>query len=377
MLNPKSHKYLFAAGGTGGHIFPALSIADEIKKIEKDSKFLFVGTKKRLESKLIPKYGYDFKTIWISGLNRKLDINNLLFPLKLIVSLIQSFIILKKFKPSVVIGTGGYVCAPVLLIASMLNVKTVLHESNSYPGLVTRLLTKKVDKVFISFDVTKKWLKSEKNLIKTGVPVRNTLTHISKSIGLEFFGFRDEKKTILIIGGSLGSVSINRAVLKSINLFLKSNLQIIWQVGEKDFQFIEKEILSLDDELKKGIWISKFIDKMEYAYAAADLVICRAGATTIAEITTLGKPAILVPYPFATSNHQLINAQTLQQANAAIIIEDNILTESLAEVVISLIHDPNRLQNMSDNSKKLGFSNAGEIIAEKIIELIEKDGKNV
>lgn len=377
MERMKLHNYLFAAGGTGGHIFPALSIANEIKKIDTNAQLLFVGTSKRMESKLIPHYGYDFKTIWISGLTRKLDLKNLLFPIKLIVSLIQSFIIIKNFKPSVVIGTGGYVCAPVLLIASLLNVKTVLHESNSYPGLVTRLLAPKVDMVFISFDVTRKWLRSENNLEKVGVPIRNVLTGISKTSGLEFFGFKENKKTILITGGSLGSVSINKAVLKSLELFLKSNIQVIWQVGEKDFDNIKNVILSLDSELKEAVWISKFIDRMEYAYAAADVVICRAGATTIAEITALGKPAILVPYPYATSNHQFLNAKTLQDSNAAIIIEDNKLSELLEKVVIELINDETRLQNMSMNCKSLGCSNAAEVIARKIIDILEKDGKNV
>lgn len=370
MNNSKIHNYLFAAGGTGGHIFPALSIAEELKNMDKNCVFLFVGTKNKMEAKLIPQHGYKFTTIWISGISRKLDIKNLLVPLKLLVSLIQSFVTIIKFKPSVVIGTGGYVCAPVLIVASLLNIKTVIHESNSYPGLVTRLLSGKVDKVFTAFDVTKQWLKDVSKVEEVGNPTRKALVGVSKKTGLEFFGLAEFKKTLLIIGGSLGSTSINNAILNSLEVFLKSNLQIIWQTGEKDFERIKIEVERIVPELRKFLWYGKFIEQMQYAYAAADLVICRAGATTIAEITLLGKPAILVPYPYATSDHQRINARTLQNAEAAIMIEDDQLIQEIEKTVLNLIQDTDRLKLMSEKSLKLSNPNAAEAIAKKIMELI-------
>lgn len=370
MIDPKQNNYLFAAGGTGGHIFPALSIAEELKKIDKNANFMFLGTKNKMEAHLIPQHGYKFKAIWISGISRKFNIKNLMVPIKLIVSLIQSVLTIMKFKPSVVIGTGGYVCAPVLIVASLLNIKTVIHESNSYPGLVTRLLSAKVDKVFTAFEITKQWLKDVSKVEKVGNPTRKGLIGVLKKEGLEYFGLHEFKKVLLIIGGSLGSTSINTAILKSLELFLKSNIQVIWQTGERDYGRIQKEVDKLEHELRSGLWYGKFIDKMQYAYAAADLIICRAGAITIAEITLLGKPAILVPYPHATSDHQRLNAKTLEDAQAAIMIEDHELYQKIETVVLDLIRNEKRLKLMAENIKVFGTHNAGEIIAKKILELI-------
>ncbi|MDP2207957.1 MAG: undecaprenyldiphospho-muramoylpentapeptide beta-N-acetylglucosaminyltransferase [Bacteroidota bacterium] len=363
-------KYLFAGGGTGGHLFPALAIADELKKLDADAEFLFVGTKNKIEARVVPQRGYLFETIWISGFQRSLQLQNLLFPFKVIISLLQSFNIINQYKPSIVIGTGGYVCGPILLAASFAGFKTVLHESNSFPGAVTRFLSKRMTKVFITFDATKKWLKLSNNIELTGNPTRNELEAVSKSDGLKYFGFTDSRKTLLVFGGSLGAASINNALLSMIRTFLNSNIQIIWQTGESDFERVTSRLNELSINSTDGIWIGKFIDKMEYAYASADVILSRAGATTLAEITRLGKAAILVPYPHAAADHQTINAKTLEEAGAALVIRDSALMSEAEKSILALMNNDQLRSEMSKKSLALGKPDAGKIIASKIHKMV-------
>ncbi len=363
-------KYLFAGGGTGGHLFPAISIADELKKLDTDALFLFVGTKNKIEARLVPQRGYRFETIWISGFQRSFKIQNLLFPLKIFFSLLQSFNIINQYKPSIVIGTGGYVCGPILLAASLAGVKTVLHESNSYPGAVTRFLSKRMTKVFITFDETKKWLKLSDNVEITGNPTRSELGTVSKSDGLKYFGFTDTRKTLLVFGGSLGAASINNALLGMVRNLLSSNIQIIWQTGDNDFERVDTKLNELAISSTDGIWIGKFIDKMEFAYAAADVVLSRAGATTLAEITRLGKAAILIPYPNAVADHQTINARTLEQAGAALMIRDSDLTKEAEKSILTLMENDQLRNEMSKKSLALGKPEAGKFIASKIYKMV-------
>lgn len=360
-------RVLFAGGGTGGHLFPALAIADEIKKIEPSAQIAFAGTKKKIEARVVPQKGYAFHTIWISGFHRRLTVDNMLFPLKVIVSLMQSFFLIRKFQPDVIVGTGGYVCGPVLYVASLFRTPTVVHESNSYPGVTTRMLAPRVSKIFTAFEVTKQWLKATaENIELVGNPTRSVLGTISHEEGIRYFTLDSAKKTLFVFGGSLGAASINKAIKKIVNDLIQNGIQLVWQTGERDFESIRSSVSM------SGVWVGKFIDAMEYAYAAADVVLSRAGATTVAELTRIGKPAILVPLPFAAANHQEMNAQALAENNAAVIIHDSELETKALETIKQLCADASRRAAMSEASRRLGKPNAGEEIAHKILNLVRQ-----
>ncbi|MBI3580306.1 MAG: undecaprenyldiphospho-muramoylpentapeptide beta-N-acetylglucosaminyltransferase [Ignavibacteriales bacterium] len=357
-------KFLFAGGGTGGHLFPALAIADEIKKLAPDAEILFAGTKGKIEARVVPQRGYAFETIWISGLHRRLTFDNLLFPIKVVVALVQSFFLIKKFQPDVVVGTGGYVCGPILYVASLLRISTIVHESNSYPGITTRILAGRATKVYIAFESTKRWLKNTSNVELVGTPTRDTLGSVSKERGREFFKLDPAKKTVLVFGGSLGAASINTAVLNLLDEIVATDIQLIWQTGQTDYERINKAA----SEKQIG-WIGAFIDKMEYAFAAADLVICRSGATTLAELTRIGMPAILVPYPHAAADHQTHNAKSLADAGAATMIKDGEVFLKLKSALLELLNNKEQLARMSEASLKLGKPQAGREIAIRVVEL--------
>ncbi len=363
-------KVMIAGGGTGGHIFPGIAIADAVKKIEPDADIIFVGTKGKIESRVVPKAGYKFVPIWISGLRRSLDLRNLLFPLKLIVSLIQSFLLVKKYKPDVVVGTGGYVSGPVVFVASLLGVPTLIQEQNSYPGITTRFLSTFVDEVHISFEASRKYLKRKDNVFLTGNPVRNSLKIYPKGEALKFFGLDEGKRTLFVFGGSTGARSINEAMLEIIDELVKTGIQVIWQTGMLDFERVKSKC-----EGMSGVKIFPFLDEIDYAYSACDLVVCRAGATTISEITYFGVPSILVPYPFAAANHQYENAKVLFERGAGEVLLDSELKLRLKEKILNLINDNQKLDLMRENAKSLANLEAGNIIAKSILKLAK--GENV
>ena len=354
-------KILIAAGGTGGHVFPAIAIADEIKKLRPNAEFLFVGTKGKIESRVVPQRGYVLASIWISGFHRSVRIENLLFPIKVFVSLVQSFFLMKKFQPGIVIGTGGYVCGPVLYVASMLGIPTAVHESNSFPGITTRMLSTRATRIFTAFDATAGWLKRKDNIELSGTPTRDVLGTVSREDGIKFFNLDPSKKTVFVFGGSLGAASINEAVKYLVHDVSDFNIQWIWQTGKTD------AVLAMTT--MKNCWVNTFIDKIEYAYAAADLVVCRAGATTLAELTRLGKASILIPYPYAAADHQTFNAQTLVNAGAAMMIADRDVKMKLKDVLNSILNDDKKRQQMNEASLALGKPNAGREIAQRILEL--------
>jgi len=363
-IDSRSPSILFAAGGTGGHLFPALAIAEEIRRTRPDIRIDFVGTKDKIEARVIPEKGYGFHTIWISGFHRRLTVDNLLFPVKVIVSLVQSFFLMRKLRPNIVLGTGGYVCGPILSVASFMKIPTVVHESNSYPGVTTRMVASRVSKVFITFEATKQWLpelEAEK-IDLVGNPTREALGKVSRIDGAKYFGLQPNVKTLLVFGGSLGAASINSIVEKIAGKLVNFGFQLIWQTGEKDFERYELS-------KSPSIWIGKFIDKMEYAYAAADLVLCRSGATTLAELTRLGKPAILVPYPQAAANHQELNAQTLVDAGAAVMVKDKELDAKTLSAIREILLNDTKQRSMTEKSLQLGKPDAGKEIAQKILTL--------
>lgn len=356
----KKYRFLFAGGGTGGHLFPAIAVAGKIMTLLPESEILFVGTKSKIEGRVVPKLGFRFSPIWIKGFSRKLTFDNLLFPLKLIVSVIQSIIINIKFKPDVAIGTGGYVAGPAIYGSSLIGAKIILIEQNSLPGITTKLLSKYADEIHVSFEESLKYFPKIQKVFITGNPVRENLKESSKEEALKEFKLSKNKKTLLILGGSLGAGSINEAVAASAKTLEENNIQIIWQTGN----FYLEKYKNISSE---NIFIIPFIDKMDIAYSACDLMVARAGATTIAELLALGIPSILVPSPNVAENHQFFNAKSLSDKNAAILIEDNMINKKLSEEVLSTINNSSKLNVLKQNALLLSKPNATAEIAQHAI----------
>ena len=354
------YRFLFAGGGTGGHLYPAIAVADEIKRLKPESEIIFVGTKSKIEGRVVPKLGYGFKSIWIKGFARKFNLENILFPLKLFVSLVQSLFISFRFKPRVAIGSGGYVAGPAIWGASVLGAKIILMESNSYPGVTTRLLERYADEVNISFEDSKKYLRRPDKIKLTGNPVRSELGCSTKEESKKSFGLDENKFTILVLGGSLGAASINNSVAKCVEELENKSLQIIWQTG-KNYYHSYKNI-NLD-----SVKILDFIEDMNKAYSACDLLVARAGATTIAELTVLGIPSILIPSPHVAENHQYFNAKSLADNNAAILIKDSDVDSLLKDRILEIAADKELLKRLSENAKRISKPDAANVIAKSAI----------
>ena len=357
------YRFLFAGGGTGGHLYPAIAVADEIKRLKPESEIIFVGTKNKIEGRVIPKLGYGFKSIWIKGFARKFNMENLLFPIKLFVSLVQSIIISFRFKPRVAIGSGGYVAGPAIWGASVLGAKIILMESNSYPGFTTRLLERYADEVHISFEDSKKYLRKVDKIKLTGNPVRKELGTSTKEEAKKFFGLDENKFTVLVLGGSLGASSINNAVANCVEELEKKSLQILWQTGKNYYQSYKS--INLD-----SVKILDFIEDMNKAYSACDLLVARAGATTIAELSVLGIPSILIPSPHVAENHQYFNAKSLADNNAAILIKDSDVKDVLKNKILEIVADKNLLKNLSENAKRISRPYAANEIAKSAINFV-------
>lgn len=361
----RAYRFLFAGGGTGGHLFPAIAVAEKIRSKIPDAEILFVGSKSKIEGKVVPKLGFKFNSIWIKGFARKFNVENILFPVKLVVSLMQSIAINMNFKPQVAIGSGGYAAGPAIFASSLLGTKIILLEQNSYPGVTTRILEKYANEIHISFEDSKKYFRDVKKLKTTGTPVREGLKSIDKITALKNFSLEPYKKTLLVLGGSLGAASINEAVSSSINFLKEKDIQVIWQTGK--YYFSKYEHLS-----SKNIVVKGFIEEMNFAYSACDLLLARSGATTIAELLTLVIPAVLVPSPNVAENHQYFNAKSLADKNAAVLIEDHLLKDKLPEVISSTILDEKKLGRLKTNASKLSKPDAAEIIADSAIRLAVK-----
>ena len=357
---------IIAGGGTGGHIFPAIAIANAILKKQPQTEILFVGAKGKMEMEKIPQAGFKIVGLDIAGFNRSSLIKNIGLPFKLINSFFQVRQIFKKFTPTAVIGVGGYSSFPVLRLAQAKGIPTFIHESNSFAGKSNIMLGKNAVKVFVASDGMEKFFPAKKILV-SGNPVRASIskTVISREEGIKFFGLDPAKKTVLSIGGSLGAKSINEALDKNLESFDTNDLQLIWQTG-KPYAAKGKERANG----KINIWVNDFINQMEYAYAAADLVISRSGAMAIAELCVMKKAVIFVPFPFAAEDHQTVNAQNLVNKNAGIMIKDKEALETLVPALIQLLKDDNKQQELKNNIGKLAISNADEIIATEILKLI-------
>jgi UDP-N-acetylglucosamine--N-acetylmuramyl-(pentapeptide) pyrophosphoryl-undecaprenol N-acetylglucosamine transferase len=360
----KELKFIFAGGGTGGHLFPAIAIAQEIKLMLPDSSIMFIGNKNKIEGKVVPKYGFKFNSINISGISRKLSLSLLVLPFKLTMSIIKSILYILRFKPNVVIGTGGYVSGPVLWSASLLRYKIVLQDHNSYPGVTTRLLSSKALEVHIAFEESRKYFKRKNNLKLSGFPVRSSLEKINKLEALQHFGLTNDNKCIFITGGSQGAKAINDSVLKIAECLNADKVQIIWQTGMLQYAQIKRECQKFNN-----IKIFEFINDMNLAFSACDLAITRAGATTIGELMNLEIPAILIPLPTAAEDHQTKNAKELYNKNAAILVLEKDLNANIKNEIMKLLENESQLELMQDNLKKMKIKNSAKKIAESIINL--------
>ena len=361
-----SKKIIIAGGGTGGHIFPAIAIANALKKIDDKIEILFVGAKGKMEMEKVPQAGYKIEGLAIAGFNRSSLIKNIGLPFKLIKSFFQVRRIFNTFKPIAVVGVGGYSSFPVLKYAQTRGIKTFIHESNSFAGKSNILLGKNATKIFVATDGMEKFFKANKLKI-TGNPVRKLIVenNISRTEAIEFFKLSPNKKTILSIGGSLGAKSINEAINKYINEFEKNGLQLIWQTGKPYATTAQQTAKE-----RANIYTSDFITNMEYAYAAADLIISRSGAMAIAEICVAKKPTIFVPYPFAAEDHQTVNAQNLVNKSAALTINDNEALDKLVSSIISLSNNVEQQHTLKQNIAKLAIINADEVIANEILSVV-------
>ena len=361
-----SKKVIIAGGGTGGHIFPAIAIANALKKKDKTIEILFVGAKGKMEMEKVPQAGYTIEGLDIAGFNRSSLIKNIGLPFKLLKSFFQVRKIINRFKPDGVIGVGGYSSFPVLRFAQAKRIPTFIHESNSFAGKANIMLGKKATRVFTATDGMENFFPAEKILI-TGNPVRKSISEsvITKSEGLKFFSLDENKKTIFAVGGSLGAKSINEAIDKHLDDLLNNGLQLIWQTGKPYAEKAKQRVAA-----KAEVWANDFITKMEYAYAAADIVIARSGAMTVAELCVAQKPVLFIPYPFAAEDHQTVNAQTLVNKKAALMVKDSEAMEKAVAMIIELSKDEMKQKELEKNIGSLAVKNADELIAGKIIELI-------
>ena len=359
-------RIIISGGGTGGHVYPAIAIANALK--ERGLKdILFVGAEGKLEMEKVPKAGYKIEGLDIQGFHRTRKWRNILFPFRLIKSLLKARKIIDKFGPDVVVGVGGYASGPVLRIAQSKGISTVIQEQNSYPGITNKLLAKKANRIFVAYDRMERFFDQARMLV-TGNPVRTDLLDLSgaRTEAYKHFGLDPTKKTVFLTGGSLGARAINQAVATQNDLVSEfTNVQFLWQVGKIYYEEYSKSDLAQ----LKHIHVLPFVDRMDLAYAAADLVVCRAGALTISELTLVAKPTILLPSPNVAEDHQTKNAMALVEANAAILIKDINANKEMIPQALSLLQDETKMRLLSDNIKKLGRPDARDVIADTIIKI--------
>ena len=362
-----SKRVIIAGGGTGGHIFPAIAIANALKKLDSSIEILFVGAKGRMEMEKVPQAGYKIEGLDIAGFNRSSLIKNVGLPFKLVKSFWKVRSILKNFKPDAAIGVGGYSSYPVLRLAQAKGIKTFILEANSFAGKSNIMLGKKAAKIFAGTDGMEKFFPAEKILV-TGNPVRSTITEarITKEEGLKFFSLDQQKKTVFVVGGSLGARTVNEAIDKGLDDFLAAGLQLIWQTGKPYAEKAKQRAAG-----KPGVWANEFITQMEYAYAAADIVVARAGAMTMAELCVVKKPVLFVPYPFASEDHQTVNAMSLVNKNAALMVKDSEAAGKLVFMTIELAKDKGKQEELKKNIAALAITDADERIAKEILNSIK------
>lgn len=361
-------RIIIAGGGTGGHIFPAIAVANALKRIDSSIDILFVGAKGRMEMEKVPQAGYKIEGLDIAGLNRSSLIKNIGLPFKLVKSFWQVRKIFRAFKPDAAIGVGGYSSYPVLRTAQGKGISTFILEANSFAGKSNIMLGKKATRVFAGTEGMEKFFPPEKIMV-TGNPVRTAITgmKLNRAEGQRFFSLSEEKTTLLVVGGSLGARSVNEAIGEGLDDLLKAGLQLVWQTGKPYAETAKQQAAG-----KEGVWVNDFITQMEYAYAAADIVVARAGAMTVAELCVVKKPVVFVPYPYAAEDHQTANAMTLVNKKAALVVKDSEVKEKLVATVTGLAKDKVLQEEMSRNMAPLAITNADQVIAGEILKAVHE-----
>lgn len=369
MSTPQPYRIIISCGGTGGHVYPAIAIANTFRERYPDAEILFVGALGKMEMTRVPEAGYKIIGLWISGIQRSLSLNNLLFPFKLISSFIKARRIVKEFKPHAAVGTGGYASGPLMMAATRYKIPSILQEQNSYAGLTNKQLASKVQSICVAYPGMENYFPKEKVKL-TGNPVRKDIISVAskRTRSLEHFGFNSIDKTLLILGGSGGARNINESVLAGIDKIIDGNIQLIWQTGKIYYESVKAQIA--DKDLRK-VRLYDFLKEMDLAYAAANVVVSRAGALSISELCLAHKPALLIPSPNVAEDHQTKNAQALVKENAAVLIPDVQAKEKLVDSAIQLLHDEKRCHVLSENIGLLGRPLAAEEIVDEIEKLIK------
>lgn len=370
MSQSQPYRVIISGGGTGGHIFPAIAIANAFRERHKDAQILFVGAQGRMEMTRVPEAGYKIIGLWISGLQRKLTLQNLLFPVKLVVSYLRAAVILQRYKPHVVIGTGGYASGPIMMAATRFKIPTVIQEQNSFAGLANKQVADRVSKVCVAYEGMEKYFPKDK-IVLTGNPVRKDILSVSQKAARArtHFGFENNRKTLLIIGGSLGARTINESIIAGIDKLIDAGVQVVWQTGKGYYDSYRAQLAKLD---MRRLRVQDFVKEMDLAYAAADVVISRAGAIAVSELCIAGKPVILVPSPNVAEDHQTKNAMALVQKNAAIMIADKEAKDKLVDAALQLLFDETKANKLTESIAKLARPNATEDIVNEIEKLIIK-----
>lgn len=369
MSNGQPYRIIISGGGTGGHIFPAIAIANAFRERYQDSQVLFVGAKGKMEMTRVPEAGYKIIGLWISGLQRKITLSNLLLPVKLLLSYLRAVMILKRFKPHAVIGTGGFASGPIMIAATRAGVPSVIQEQNSFAGLANKQVAYKVSKVCVAYEGMEKYFPKNK-IVLTGNPVRKDIISVAQKVekGRAHFGFEPNRKTLLIIGGSLGARTINESILQGIEKLIDAQVQVIWQTGKGYYDIYKGQLAKYD---LRRMRVHDFLKEMDLAYAAADVVVSRSGALAVSELCIAGKPVILVPSPNVAEDHQTKNAMALAEKEAAIVIADKDARDKLVDEALKLLFDEQLAGKLSGNIKTLARANATEDIVNEIEKLIK------
>jgi UDP-N-acetylglucosamine--N-acetylmuramyl-(pentapeptide) pyrophosphoryl-undecaprenol N-acetylglucosamine transferase len=363
----KLTKIIISGGGTGGHIFPALAIADEIKRRNEAADILFIGAEGKMEMEKVPQAGYPIVGLPIVGFQRKLTLKNLLLPIKLLQSLLKAFVVIRRFKPELVIGVGGYASGPTLQMAQLLGVPTLLQEQNSFPGKTNQLLARKAKAICVAYPEMAKFFEASKIQL-TGNPVRAALLQnldAKKQEAAEFFGLDASKPTLFVMGGSLGARTLNNALRSALSVFAQSDVQVIWQCGKS----FEQELLNFQQTLPKNVKVFPFIQRMDLAYAIATVIVSRAGALSVSELALVAKPAILVPSPNVAEDHQTKNARALVERSAALLVTDAQAQEKLVPLALALLQDPAQQQALSEAMKTMALPNATKEIVDACLKV--------
>lgn len=363
--NSNRYRLLISGGGTGGHIFPAIAIADAFKKRHPDAEIMFIGAKGRMEMDMVPKAGYPIEGLWISGFKRSLSLDNLLFPLKLLCSLVKAGKIIRRFNPDLVVGVGGFASGPTMRRAASMKIPVIIQEQNSFPGVTNRMMANKASRICVAYDAMDKWFPAEK-IVLTGNPLRNNIMNINvdRAESAALFNLNPEKPVILLVGGSQGALGINRGVFAALSSFKDNDVQLIWQTGKPYF---EKASQAVDEmNLSYKIKCVVFIDRMDMAYSLADVVISRAGAISISELSLMRKTVVFVPLPTAAEDHQTKNARRLVDADAALLVPNDATEQQLIPTVFALLADKDRCAAMSRNIYGFAKANAAELVVDEI-----------